>query len=337
MSPIPLVRARYASGFVTALLAHGAPAARYLERAGLPEELLENSNGVISAFSLWAFAGDAARDTGIRDLGVAAGSVPVADHGDFGSKVIYAPTLYRAIETFCREALAEYSRADFYLTRDAEQAWFCRGPIDGSPEQVQQVELYVLVLMLQTLRLALGPEWKPARFKLQNHDHKGLADCETLRDANIEFGSRFSGIAFPIEGLSQMVSVASIATDPVQLSVDDKAGLANPGDATQALRMLLGDYMRFRSPSISVAAEMSGVGVRTLQRRLDARGLTFTQFVDEIRFEKAVALLKDPQISITDIAFDVGYSSLPHFTRAFRRMVGMAPREFRRRELSGIT
>ena len=90
MSPIPLVRARYASGFVTALLAHGAPAARYLERAGLPEELLENSDGLISAFSLWAFAGNAARDTGIRDLGVAAGSLSeLESHIDLAARVCF--------------------------------------------------------------------------------------------------------------------------------------------------------------------------------------------------------------------------------------------------------
>lgn len=330
MSPIPFVRARYASGFVKALQERGAPAARYLERAGLPEELLEHANGLISAFSLWAFAGEAARHTGIRDLGVAAGSVPVADHGEFGSKVIYAPTLYYAIETFCSEALAEYSRADFYLTRDAEMAWFCRGPIDGSPEQVQQVELYVIVLMLQTLRLALGPEWNPARLKLQNCDPKGLADCEILRSADVEFDCRYSGIAFPIPALGHVISTAVTLPPAGSGLVDGQDQITFPDDPVGALRMLLADYMRYRSPSIGVAAEMCGVGVRTLQRRLDARGKSFTSFVNEIRFEKASELLKDPQISITDIAFDTGYSSPQHFTRAFRRIAGTSPREYRR-------
>jgi AraC-like DNA-binding protein len=328
-----LVRARYASGFVKALLAHGAPAARYLERAGLPEELLENADGLISAFSLWAFAGEAARDTGIRDLGMAAGSVPVADHGEFGSKVIYAPTLYRAIETFCSEALEEYSRADFYLTRDAELAWFCRGPIDGSPEQVQQVELYVLVLMLQTLRLALGSEWSPARLKLQNRDCKGLVDSEIISGAEVEFASRCTGIAFPLAALGKLVRAPRVAPLATEALVYGKAtAVAVPDDPVQGLRVLLADYMRVRSPSIYVAAEMSGVGVRTLQRRLKARGLTYQLLIDELRFERAVELLKDSQNSVTDVAFDVGYASLPHFTRAFRRFADASPREFRQRQ-----
>ena len=334
MSPIPLVRARYASGFVTALLAHGAPAARYLERAGLPEELLENADGLISAFSLWAFAGDAARDTGIRDLGVAAGSVPVADHGDFGSKVIYAPTLYRAVEIFCQEALAEYSRADFYLTRDTEMAWFCRGPIDGTPDQVQQVELYVLGLMLQTLRLALGGEWKASHLKLQNSDRNGLIDSGLIKDADAEFGCRFSGIAFPLEALAQVIAPADTLKAAGATSVDGRVRTTLPDDPMQVLRLLLAEYMRHRSPRIEVAAEMSGMKVRTLQRRLEASGNSFTQFIDEIRFERASALLADSQVAITDIALDVGYSSLPHFTRAFRRLAGMSPRAFRQRQVT---
>jgi AraC-like DNA-binding protein len=334
MSPIPLVRARYGRSFVTALQAYGAPAARYLERAGLPEELLENADGLISAFSLWKFAGKASRDTGIRDLGMAAGSVPVGDHGDFGSKVIFAPTLHRAIETFCSEALTEYSRADFYLTRDATMAWFCRGPIDGSPEQVQQVELYVLVLMLQTLRLALGTEWKPSHLKLQNNDRSGLADSDIIREADVEFGCKFSGVAFPLPALGHVSGTNGASATGVRGSVDNKFSVAFPEDPVQVLRALLASYMKHRPPRIEVAAEMSGLKVRTLQRKLEARGLTFTQFVDEIRFEEAAALLKDPRISITDIAFDVGYSSLPHFTRAFRRFAGTSPREYRRDKLA---
>jgi AraC-like DNA-binding protein len=225
--------------------------------------------------------------------------------------------------------LAEYSRADFYLTRDAEMAWFCRGPIDGSPEQVQQIELYLLNLMLQTLRLALGAVWQPSRLMLQNKDTIGLADSEIIKDAAVAFGSRVTGIAFPLSALGQANACAAPQT-PMQ-SVDYKSESSLPVDPVLSLRILLAEYMRHRSPRIEVAAEMSGVGIRTLQRQFEARGLTYTQFVDEIRFERAAALLQDSKISITEIAFDLGYSSLPHFTRAFRRFAGMSPREYRRK------
>jgi AraC-like DNA-binding protein len=329
MQPIPLVRARYASGFVTSLRERGAPVERYLEQAHLPIDLLENADGLISAFSLWSFAGDAARDTGIRDLGLAAGAAPVAAHGEFGTKVIYAPTLYGAINTFCSEARTEYSRADFYLTRDADTAWFCRGPIDGTAEQVQQVELYVLMLMLQTLRMTLGMDWDPIRLRLQNSDVPGLADTEMIRNTEVEFGCRYSGIAFPISslGLPLRISDATASAPPVPAQHSmESTGLDDP---IQILRDLLGDYLRHRPPTINAAAEMTGTSARTLQRRLMLQGLTFTRLIEEVRFEQARSLLTDPRIKITDIAFELGYSHVAHFTRAFRRIAGIPPREFR--------
>ena len=53
------------------------------------------------------------------------------------------------------------------------------------------------------------------------------------------------------------------------------------------------------------------------------QGLTFTRLIEEVRFEQARSLLTDPRIKITDIAFELGYSHVAHFTRAFRRIVLM--------------
>ena len=133
-----------------------------------------------------------------------------------------------------------------------------------------------------------------------------------------------------------MIGAAETTLQDGLPSVEYHREMTVPDDPVLALRILLADYMRFRSPRLEVAAEMSGIGVRTLQRRLEERGLTFTQFVDEIRLEKAAAMLKDSRIAITEIAYDVGYSELAHFTRAFRRMVGTSPSEFRRRNVEGM-
>lgn len=55
MEAIPLVRARYAKNLIDALIHHGAPIEKFMLNTHLPAELLENSDGVISAYSLWQF------------------------------------------------------------------------------------------------------------------------------------------------------------------------------------------------------------------------------------------------------------------------------------------
>jgi AraC-like DNA-binding protein len=62
-----------------------------------------------------------------------------------------------------------------------------------------------------------------------------------------------------------------------------------------------------------------------------ATGLTFTDFVNHARVEKARRLLMRPSSRITEVAYDVGFQSLSHFNRSFRRIMNESPSEFRSR------
>jgi AraC-like DNA-binding protein len=66
-----------------------------------------------------------------------------------------------------------------------------------------------------------------------------------------------------------------------------------------------------------------------------ATGLTFTDFVNRARVEKAKRMLMRPRARITEIAYDVGFQSLSHFNRSFRRIADESPSEFRCRMKSG--
>jgi AraC-like DNA-binding protein len=66
-----------------------------------------------------------------------------------------------------------------------------------------------------------------------------------------------------------------------------------------------------------------------LQRRLAQSGSTYSEIVQEARFSTASALLADSDLNIADIAFAAGYDNAPHFSRAFKRLTGMTPREYR--------
>ena len=261
MEAIPLVRARYAAAFAAALDALGTPVEPLLLRARIPVGLLEHPNGLIGANNLWSFAGDAARETGIRDLGLRAGVMPVQEYGDFGARVIDAPTLHRAICTFCATASAEYSKADFYLMREGETAWFCRGSITGTADQVQQVELYLVALMVQTIRMATGPRWQPPRLHLQNTDARGLADVEIVRGADARFGAPATRIALPVSALCLPLRYALGMRTPTTLPLasGDEAG-APPDDFVQSLNALIASHLGRAPLPVQTVSEFAGVG-----------------------------------------------------------------------------
>jgi AraC-like DNA-binding protein len=79
---------------------------------------------------------------------------------------------------------------------------------------------------------------------------------------------------------------------------------------------------------VSVAREL-GISASTLQRRLAAEGVSFTQLLNNTRRNLAGVYVRESQRPIKDIAYSLGFADLSNFTRAFRGWFGMSPRDFR--------
>ena len=82
---------------------------------------------------------------------------------------------------------------------------------------------------------------------------------------------------------------------------------------------------------IDIVAETMGTSVRTLQRRLRAAGVTYSEVMQRARRAAAQQMLKDGGAGIAKVARALGYSDPAHFTRAFQRWTGFTPRDFRAR------
>jgi AraC-like DNA-binding protein len=62
-----------------------------------------------------------------------------------------------------------------------------------------------------------------------------------------------------------------------------------------------------------------------------ATGLTFTDYVARVRLEDARTRLLNPNLRVSEIAYDVGFQSLTQFNRTFKRVFGQSPSEYRAR------
>lgn len=79
-------------------------------------------------------------------------------------------------------------------------------------------------------------------------------------------------------------------------------------------------------------AKKLGCSSRTLQRQLQSDGASYSQILDQVRFERSRGLLRETQLSMAEIADLLNYSHPEHFTRAFKRWSGLSPRQFRQVE-----
>ena len=76
-------------------------------------------------------------------------------------------------------------------------------------------------------------------------------------------------------------------------------------------------------------ARKLGVSQRTLARHLASEGLTFVKMLQELRLDLAKRDLADRDLSITQIAWLLGYREVSAFTNAFKRWTGETPRTAR--------
>ena len=58
--------------------------------------------------------------------------------------------------------------------------------------------------------------------------------------------------------------------------------------------------------------------------------MTFVEFLTAERIKRAEAYFSDPHVHIVDVAYDAGFASISSFNRAFRRIKGCSPTQFRR-------
>ena len=334
MDAIPLIRARYLQAFAAAVERTGVRPQGLLEAVKIPAGILEDPDALHPAQQLFDFAGQAARLTGQAGLGLAAGRTKLENHGAFGNRVSGAPTLHQALETFCAEALREYSRAFFWIEPRGDDIWFCREKIDGQSDERQQIELYLVEIMLQTIRQVTGPGWQPGEMWLQSTDERVLGDFEPLTQLNVRFGCPILAIPVPRKLMSKTLPRNGRRRSYTTGGPGEQAPPKSPAaDFVGSLREVIATYLPGRHAKIEAAAEAAGMSVRSLQRRLASEGLTFSRLVDEVRLEMAVPQLRDPDIRLTDIALSLGYSDPAHVTRAFGRWAGVSPSEYRAHQL----
>lgn len=76
------------------------------------------------------------------------------------------------------------------------------------------------------------------------------------------------------------------------------------------------------APTQAEVAEALDMATRTLQRRLEADGTAFSAVLDDVRRSRAELLLMQPNLSVSEVAYLLGYSEPRAFHRSFRRWTG---------------
>ncbi len=101
------------------------------------------------------------------------------------------------------------------------------------------------------------------------------------------------------------------------------------GGLTEQVRHEIGRQMELGNCSLESVADSLRMPARTLQRRLHHEGHSFRDLMDEWRRARALALVTNTRLPLSEVSDALGYSEQSVFTQAFRRWYGAAPQRCR--------
>ena len=321
---IPTLRVRYLAAFCRALDERGFDTETLLQQAGLEPVVLENLEAWLPVLQLCRFLELAVKKTGYEALGLDAGIAPRQKHSKFSKLVLYSPTLYQSLQAVCSNSAREDTSAKFNVVRDGNFGWLRCGSIEASPEGVRQIETYRYSALLQIIRLAAGPDYLPLQLNLQSSGDNALGKLPLLRGVDVRFGCRGLAIAFDAKLFSR--PIANVPDLPMTKPEFSDA----PVDFGSALVEMTRTQMLSGRPEIEHTAAALGMSARTLQRRLNERNLSYTKLLQHVRMQTARTTLEEETTPIAEISAKLGYRHPAHFTRAFRHVCGVTPRDYRR-------
>jgi AraC-like DNA-binding protein len=126
--------------------------------------------------------------------------------------------------------------------------------------------------------------------------------------------------------------VIAALTESARLSAEDHGHHQLTNRVADAIEKRLHQPLR-----IATLAKDCGMSERTLRRKWqESRGTSLTNEINHRRIARASHLLLLPDISIAEVGYQVGLESPAQFSRMFRSVKGLAPKEYRQKYLGGL-
>ncbi len=316
-----LIRARHLNACARAKRSMGRNTETLLKRAGIPSGCLADDAALVPVTYFERFLSASCAATELSALSYRAAPTSLGGYRGLANQTSEFVTLRHALENG-RIGTAEITNQVIRLASMQQTTWVYTVPLRRSATRLAWSP-YLLQPLLALVRAVAGEAWWPERVLLPCPGAPELESLDIRAHASVEYDMDAVAIEVPNEILDRIW--------PSRLAEDTGANDDGeiPNDLVGALRALLKSFSCDRPLQLSTIAELTGCSARSLQRELRRAGASYTALTQEARFLAAVQLLVNTNNTVTDVAYELGYSDPAHFSRAFQRNAGASPRIFR--------
>jgi len=323
---IPLTRCQFLIPFADILTDLGASTGSLLTKFRLPTSLEGKADHYVPILAAIRFAEAGQRMQGIPDFGFQAARCLQFCHLSEKLRTLigHSPTLLVALQQVCKWAPLEDTVLSMWLERGDGHVRIC-SRLDGTKGllHLEHSQWLQNVFSIYIVRQFAGPDWVPATIAFEARYTPTRETQAFWPNTRFLSDQPASWIDVPISLLSLPNRGNEIPPSPQEEDGPSRYEIID------TLKLMLPSYLDEGPPVIAEIAEMAGVSTRSFQRKLSHIGLTYSGLLDSIRFENASKLLRDTNSKMIEVAFSSGYTDPAHFTRAFRRISGVTPRQFR--------
>ena len=194
-----------------------------------------------------------------------------------------------------------------------------------------QIE-YLLTAVIRTCRHLTNRDLQAHRARMVHRHSAAATELNAFLGCDVEFGSDVDEIVFS-ESVEQIPVVTGDPYLNALLIKYCEEALADHAAARGSLRRNVEDAIALLLPHgkahVGEVAAQLGMSRRTLARRLASEGLTFAGVLAQLRVDLAKRELRDASLTISQVAWLLGYREVSAFTHAFKRWTGKTPREVR--------
>lgn len=245
--------------------------------------------------------------------------------------MLAAPSVEEGLKCLCRYDQFIDTGIEARFTSNQETALFNAGLIDFSDARVDQLNEYLLSFILQILNTATRKKMPVIKVSFRHTDNTNARELEAHFGAPVSFGKKDNCLSFKREYLGERFLTSNnllydILTEALRTYFSVSPERHGFIDAVSREVMRLGGS---ESPSMDHIASSLALSPRTLRRRLADEGYSFQEVKNLARERRAKYYLCSTSLSLSEIAFELGYSELSAFSRAFRTWVGETPQAYR--------
>lgn len=302
-----------------------------LQDTGLSRTMLADPERRVPADAVVRLLEDSARLSGCDTFGLRmAESRQMSDFGVASLLLIHQPTLRDALVAtmqyrhLMNELLAIHveERGRTVVIREEFVA-------DVGTSSRQAIEL-ALGALYRLCGFLLGPHWKPHSVNFSHGPPENLLVHRRVFRCPSEFDREFNGIVCDAADLNY----PNPSADPAMAKYVKRLVETLPGPAESTLvtdvRKDIYILMPMGQATIEQVARGRGINVRTLQRRLEEAGDTFSEMLNSVRTDLVLRYMENKLYSLQMVGRLLGFSTPSSFSRWFNTEFGKSPREWRK-------